>query len=89
MSDAKVEHISGFIGCCENYFALFPDATRRYMHNPSKPISGKLSNTIPNDLYTEASVQAASSNAPAPAESQSTGKRLSNTNYTGVDPKQN
>ena len=79
ISEGKVQHISGVIGCCRNYYVQFPNETQKYMYNPNKSISGKLSNKISNYLYTEANMQASSSNAnPAPAAPIElvTGKRL-------------
>ena len=44
ISEGKVQHIYGVIGCCKNYFVMFPNETQKYLYNPNKPISGKLSN---------------------------------------------
>ena len=89
ISEGKVQHIYGVIGCCKNYYVQFPNETPKYMYNTNKPISGKLSNKIPNYLYTNANMQAGgtSSAEPAPAPPQPTGRRLkvktkpSETNY--------
>ena len=48
ISEGKVQHIYGVIGCCKNYYVQFPNETQKYMYNTNKPISGKLSNKIPN-----------------------------------------
>jgi hypothetical protein len=89
ISEGKVQHIYGVIGCCKNYFVQFPNETQKYMYNTSKPISGKLSNKISNYVYTNANMQAAQ--APEPA--QISGKRLtvktknSETNYGKIHHK--
>ena len=96
ISEGKVQHIYGVIGCCKNYYVQFPNETQKYMYTPNKAISGKLSNKISNYLYTEANMQASSSNAnpaPAPPIEIATGKRLtkktkqSETNYGTVHHK--
>ena len=79
ISEGKVQHIYGVIGCCKNYYVQFPNETQKYMYTPNKAISGKLSNKISNYLYTEAKMQSeptGSSNAPAPQIELATGKRL-------------
>ena len=89
ISEGKVQHIYGVIGCCKNYYVQFPNETQKYKYNANKQISGKLSNKISNYLYTNANMQAVgtSSAEPAPAPPQPTGRRLtiktkpSETNY--------
>ena len=65
ISEGKVQHIYGVIGCCKNYYVQFPNETQKYMYNTNKPISGKLSNAISDYVYTNANMQ-----APAPAPPQ-------------------
>ena len=82
ISEGKVQHIYGVIGCCKNYYVMFPNETQKYMYNTNKPISGKLSNKISNYVYTNTNMEAAE-----PAPPQPTGRRLtvktkpSETNY--------
>ena len=73
ISEGRVQHIYGVIGCCKNYFVQFPNETQRYMYNPNKAISGKLSNKISNYLYTIANMSSG-------ADPQVAGKRLTNKN---------
>ena len=88
ISEGKVQHIYGVIGCCKNYYVMFPNETQKYLYNPNKPISGKLSNKISNYVYTNANMQAAE-----PAPPQPTGRRLtvktkpSETNYGKIHHK--
>ena len=78
ISEGKVQHIYGVIGCCKNYYVQFPNETPKYKYNANKQISGKLSNQISNYLYTNANMQAGgtSSAEPAPAPPQPTRRRL-------------
>ena len=97
ISEGKVQHIYGVIGCCKNYYVQFPNETQKYMYNPNKSISGKLSDRISNYLYTNANMQASGSSAAqapaAQAQGLSTGKRLtvktkpSETNYGKIHHK--
>jgi hypothetical protein len=77
ISDGEVQHIHGLIGCCKNYFVLFPNDTQKCTYNPNKPITGKLTNKVSNYLYTNAKMSSgASSSNFNPAPAKSTGKRL-------------
>ena len=76
ISEGKVQHIYGVIGCCKNYYVQFPNETQKYMYNTNKPISGKLSNKISNYLYTNANMSSSSNANPAPQIAIATGKRL-------------
>ena len=93
ISEGKVQHIYGVIGCCRNYYVQFPNDTQKYLYSPNTPFSGKLSHKMSNYLYTHANMQASSSAAPAPAAPQNTGKRLTNktkpseTNYGKIHHK--
>ena len=92
ISEGKVQHIYGVIGCCKNYYVQFPNETQKYLYKPDKAISGKLSNKISNYLYTKANMQSAGSSNDAPVAA-STGKRLtkktkpSETNYGEIHHK--
>ena len=46
ISEGKVQRIYDVIGCCKNYYVMFPNETQKYMYNTNKPISRKLSNKI-------------------------------------------
>ena len=51
-SEGKAQLIYGVIGCCKNYYVMFPNENQKYLYNTNKPISGKLSNKISNYVYT-------------------------------------
>ena len=36
ISEGKVKHIYGLIGCCNNYYVTFPNETQKYMYNVNK-----------------------------------------------------
>ena len=85
ITEGKVQHIFGVIGCCKNYYVVFPNETQKYMYNPNKTISGKLSNKISNYVYTNASMSSSSNGprkrltgktTPEPEPQIATGKRL-------------
>ena len=82
ISEGKVQHIYGVIGCCKNYYVQFPNETQKYTYNTNKPISGILSNKISIYVYTNATMQTSSSAAPAPAGRRLTTKtKPSETSY--------
>ena len=78
ISEGKVQQVYGVIGCCRNYYVQFPNETHKYMYNPNKSISGKLSNHISNYFYTNANMQAEPNANPAPVAPIEivTGRRL-------------
>ena len=36
ISEGKVQHIYGVIGCCKNYYVQFQNETQKCMYNPTK-----------------------------------------------------
>ena len=87
-SEGKAQLIYGVIGCCKNYYVMFSNDTQKYLYNPNKPISRKLSNKLLNYVYTNTNMEAAE-----PAPPQPTGRRLtvktkpSETNYGKIHHK--